>query len=181
MKHIWVIACALVGTLGQRGGPAAQPSADTITVRIVPTSFRERVGRAIELYRPTDHFHVVITNASDGPVRLWRDWCSWGYFCLSFEVIDARGKSYTVKKKARGWDKNYPDEKLIPSGDHMVLEVAFDDSTWEGGPSPVSGSHEPQVLSIQAVYEVRADPESEKQKIWTGKVTSPRATYSIYR
>jgi hypothetical protein len=55
----------------------------TLAVRIVPTSYREKTGRAIELRRPSEHFYVVVTNVSGEPIRLWKEWCSWGYFNLS--------------------------------------------------------------------------------------------------
>ena len=45
--------------------PAELAQMATLTVRIVPTSYREKTGRAIELYRPSQHFYVVVTNVSD--------------------------------------------------------------------------------------------------------------------
>jgi hypothetical protein len=161
------------------GGPDDRPKPpEPISVRIVPTSFHEKGGRVIALYKPADHFHVVLTNVSDQPIRLWRDWCSWGYFCLSFELTDQDGRTFQVRKKPRGWDKNFPDPFTIPGGNHMVLDVALDD-TWEGVPLPVNRNG--QVWKIKAVYEVPADEETAKHKVWTGKVSSPEKTYTVFR
>ena len=51
--------------------PAEPTQVPPLAVRIVPTSFQEKTGRAIELYRPSQHFHVVVTNVSDESIRLF--------------------------------------------------------------------------------------------------------------
>jgi hypothetical protein len=74
---------------GLSGDRSAQPPPSApLAVRIVPTSNTEKLGPGIELYGPEQHFHVVITNASGGPIRLWREWCRWGYFNLAFVVAE---------------------------------------------------------------------------------------------
>ena len=65
---------ALVAVTGLRADSEVELAADVLAVRIVLTAFRERTGRSIE----SDRWHVVITNVSEKPIRLWREWCSWG-------------------------------------------------------------------------------------------------------
>jgi hypothetical protein len=160
--------------------PKARPDGD-LQVRIVPSSFREKTGRAIELYRPSQHFHVVVTNVSKEHVRLWREWCSRGYFNVSFTVTDESGKTVTVKKRPRGWDKNYPDCSVIPPGGHMIFEISFDDTTWQGAPLPEPEMRQTRRVRMKAVYAVPVDPETKRDGIWTGEISSPEDEYTIYR
>ena len=182
MKRIGAIAIVLALALAGVS-PSKEPTpcgqAEPLSIRIVPTSHRERTGRAIQLYGPGRHFHVVVTNTSRLPVRLWRDWCSWGYFNLSFAATDQAGRSFVVSKKPRGWDKNYPDWDIVPPGDHMVLEVSFDASTWENDPMPEAGKS--RTIKMKAIYEVLQDEESMKHGVWKGRISSPEETYTLYR
>ncbi len=177
MKRMTVVLCVLAATLGFLSGPAAEPSSDPITVRIAPTSFREGAVRTIVLSGSADHFHVVITNVSGKPIRLWRNLCSWGYRCLSFEIRGPDGKTLTVEKQNRAWTKNAPVWDTIPAGDHKVFDVSWYDSTWAGVP-PLT-DRPAQFLSMKAIYEVPVDKQATAHQVWTGRVTSPQATYSI--
>jgi hypothetical protein len=135
--------------------------------------------RAITLFTPAQHFYVVVTNVSQEPIRLWREWCSWGYYNLSFKVTDDTGKTTVVKKKPREWRKNYPDSTILGPGDHMVFEVSFDEATWEGAPLPEQ--HKSRRVKMSAVFEIPEDQDTRKMKVWTGKASSPELTYTIYR
>lgn len=163
------VALVVPGDAGD-GGSRWGPSGPPISVRIVPTSHREKTGRAIE-----GRFHVVVTNVSTRPIRLWRDWCSWGYFNLSFVGTERDGKTFTVKRKPRGWDKNDPDWAIILPGDHMVLDVVFKDGTWDYDPAPTVGRL--WRVWLRAVFEVPADDQTKEHGVWTGLVTSPDDVY----
>jgi hypothetical protein len=155
-------------------------SGPNLTVRIVPTSFRENGSRIIQLLDPSQHFHVVVTNTGKISTRLWREWCSWGYFSLSFEIRDQHGATAKiVKKMDRAWDKNFADWIVIPAGDSLVYEVSFDKSIWKDAPLPEPG----KTLSVDlvAVFEVPDSPEAKTNNVWTGRVTSPTNTYTLYR
>jgi hypothetical protein len=129
----------------------ATPSSG-LTVRIVPTAKRREVG-AIDLTRLGDHFHVVLTNTSPKPIRIWREWCSWGYFALSFEAQDQAGKAFRISKKQRGWDKNYPDWMELAPGEPAVIDVNLDPADWEA--SPLSSSSWETQLRMRAPYGLR--------------------------
>lgn len=162
-----------------RGVSAEEKTAESIAVRIVPTSTHDKGGRSITLWQPSHHFHVVITNLSKEPIRLWREWCSWGYYSLSFALADAGGKITIVKKGPMEWAKNYPDATTLAPGDHMVFEVTFDQSTWPNAPVPDKGKS--REIKMKAVFSIPADEDTKKQSVWTGEVSSPEDTYTIYR
>jgi hypothetical protein len=158
-------------------GITAQDDQSPFSVAIaVPTRFGKR---SIELYRPEQHFHVVLTNISKHDVSVWREWCSWGYFNLSFEVTDSEGKTVVVKKKQRGWGKNYPDFATIDPNGNFVIDVTFDPEVWENPPLPEEGKS--QTLSIRAIYESAECGEAKESKVWTGRAVSEKKEYTIWR
>lgn len=124
-------------------------------------------------------FHVVVTNTSDKPLKLWREWCSWGYFNLTFEIDDGTGKVVTLKKKPRGWDKNYPDFQVLEAGDHHVIPVTFDANVWEL-PFAKAADNKPRQVKMRAVYEIQPDAHSKELGVWTGTVRSAYQTYAIW-
>ena len=179
-----ILAVVLVALWGCRGF-AEQKTADSITVRIVPTS-TDAQGRNIHLYKKSEHFYVVITNVSGNPIRLWREWNSWGYDNLSFVLVGSTGRNTVISKRPIGaWAKNSPDSAILAPGDHMVIEVTFDDETaqgetmWLNAPAPETG--DPLQIKMKAVYAIVANRDTKKYGIWTGRAFSPEDTYTISR
>ncbi len=180
MGRFGAIACILLSLSLSGDEASTKPSTSPVAVRIVPSYYREEeTGRRIDLSRPVQHFDVVVTNTSGEPVRLWREWCSWGYFNLSFVVTDEDGKTASVTKRPRGWDKNIPDWMIVPPGGHMVFEVAFDETIWRDAPLPERGRS--RTIRMKAIYEVHADDWSEKFDVWSGRISSPEDVYTITR
>src|SRR5207253_1332755 len=104
--------------------------------------------RRIEHRDSTTHFHVIVSNTSDRPERIWREWCSWGYFGLTFEFTDESGKKWIARKKERVWTVNAPDWWTLEAHESLVLDVHLGDlETWEGFPRPEHGS---QPVTMQA-------------------------------
>ena len=135
-------------------------------------------GREIKYAGERPHFHVVLTNTSKQPVNVWRDWNSWGYSALSFEVTDDKGKTWKVQKGPRGWDKNFPDYWTVAAHENLVLDVYFADAdTWQRFPRPTGG---PQTYTMRAVFETSPDEESKKYSVWTGRVVSTADKYTFY-
>ena len=178
MKHMVLTVCLLLAVLNVPS-QGAGPKEAALSVRIVPMYFYEKGDRAIALRDPSQHFYVVVSNISQEPVRLWQEWCSWGYCTLSFTVIDADGKTIVVKKAERAYMRNFPDWTLVPPGDHMVFEVSFEKNIWQNAPLPEKGSF--RNVKMQAVFEIPEDEDSKKRGVWTGKTSSPELTYTIYR
>jgi hypothetical protein len=142
----------------------------------VPQRGTERV---LEYYGKSPHFHVIIANTSDKPQRIWREWCSWGYYGLSFEFTDASGETWTAKKKPRDWTKNYPDFWTVGAHESLVLDVQIANTdTWEGFPRPQGVS---QTFTMRAVFEFRPDEESRQHSVWTGRIVSKSDKYVFYK
>jgi len=163
--------------------PAAVARSDTsqatvppVAVQIVPTSSRERTGQWIELANG-GHFHVVVANLSSSPIRLWEEWCSWGYFNLSFEARESTGSSFVISKKNRGWDKNFPCPVVVDAGHSWVIDVNLEPSIWEN--SPLASDTGKATLRLRAIFEIREGEQSKTEKVWTGKVSSPEAPYTV--
>ena len=74
---------------------------DPWTLRIVPTWSSPERGAIINCATKESYFYVVLTNTSQSDMSVWREWCSWGYFCLSFEITLPDGKTFHVKKRPR--------------------------------------------------------------------------------
>src|SRR5580698_2500044 len=62
--------------------------------------------RRVEYHDQTTHFHVIVSNTSDKPQRIWQEWNSWGYFGLTFEFTDEQGKNWIARKKPFEWTRN---------------------------------------------------------------------------
>ncbi len=131
-----------------------------------------RGERRIEPRDRTTHFHVIVSNTSGKPQRIWREWCSWGYFGLTFEFTDEAGRKWVAKKKGKNWTVNYPDWWDLEPRESLVLDVHFGDADiWEDFPRPERGS---QTVTMQAVFEFKPDDQSLKHGAWTGRaVTKP--------
>jgi hypothetical protein len=124
-------------------------------------------------------FHVVVTNVSSEPERLWDDRFSWGYGNLSFESMDDEGRHQNIVKKARSWWGNVPACFVLQPNELLVIDVVFDPKVWEL-PFPQAAIDKPQQFKLRAVYEIRPDKQSDKEKVWTGKIVSPWGDYAIW-
>lgn len=127
----------------------------------------------------SDHFHVLVKNVSDAPLRLWTDKYSWGYSNLSFELIGDDGRVTAIQKKPRGWDKNYPDWLQLQPGDTYVLNVNFAaKDIWEN--PPAAGGKKPTLVKLRAVYQISPDDQSTMHAVWTGKLESATDIYALW-
>ena len=157
--------------------PSVKAEESPISVSIAIPS--ERYGGRILYYRDkSTHFHVIVSNTSDKPRRIWREQCSWGYFGLTFEFTDDRGKKWTANKKQIPWRRNFPDWWILEPHESFVLDVYFGDpAIWEGFPNV---GENPQTVTIRAVFEFKPDDESLKNGIWTGRVVSKSDRFTFH-
>jgi len=93
--------------------------------------------RRVEYRDQTTHFDVIVSNTSDKPERIWREWCSWGYFGLSFEFTDEHGKRWVAKKKEQVWTKNFPDWWTLDPHESFAIDVDFADTNISVGTDKV--------------------------------------------
>lgn len=120
-------------------------------------------------HAPEKHFHVILTNISREPQKLFNESCSWGYGRLYFEVTDEKGKMKQVKKKEKiEWRKNYPDWFLLQPQEQVIFDVYFNPETWENSPRTEKGETSINI-KIKAVY-----------RLEEGEIFSPEYTDTIY-
>jgi hypothetical protein len=147
--------------------PARSAVAPPSRALAVSLAVPEHLGRRpVQVGPRAEVFHVVVTNVSRQPVRLWREWCSWGYFNLRLEA-QVGGKTFTLAKKPRGWNKNYPDAFTLQPGEHFVIPVVLDPEVWDL-PQRRSGP-----ARLRAVYHSTPDRDADEQNVWVGAVASP--------
>ena len=163
-----LIGCLLLGAVAWARRDEHTPLSVSIAVPI------RGKHRSIE----NAQFHVVVRNISTHNVNLWREWCSWGYFNLSFEVSDENGKTWLVNKKNRGWGKNYPDYCTVEPNGNLVIDVTLNPDTWENPPRPEAGKS--LTVTLRALFQVAETEESKKHEVWTGKVVSEAKQYTLW-
>jgi beta-lactamase regulating signal transducer with metallopeptidase domain len=153
----------------------------------------ERDGkRIIDLRKPTSHFNVVVTNLTKRDLRLWETWNSWGYFNLSFDVLDDKGNVVnSIVKKPRGWTVNGVTWITVKPGEHFTLRVDFDPDEWIWGgdigsnfpvyiPYLVMMDREPEFnVRLRAVFKIIPDWETIEHNVWTGTVRSTPDNFVI--
>lgn len=143
------------------------------TLQIVPN----RVTQEKQIIDTASPFHVVLTNTSASDLSVWREWCSWGYYCLSFTISIPDGTVFQIKKRPQNWNRNGPDAYLVRPGQHFIWDVRFDDKTWEGFPKVWKNVD----VKIEANFSNEKDEESETHKIWTGLISSQPMPVTLYR
>ncbi len=123
-------------------------------------------------------FPVVITNLSNRPLGVWREWCSWGYFNLSLEVRTSDGRKVQLEKKRdRGWTRNFPDWYTLDPGESVIRNIVLTDKDWKGIEDlKVTGNAK---LFIRVVMDVSTTDESKEKGVWSGKIVSPERLYHV--
>ncbi|PHS10429.1 MAG: hypothetical protein COA78_11385 [Blastopirellula sp.] len=142
-------------------------------IQIVPPKSESVYGSTIRLREP---FHVVLTNTSGKKLNVWREWCSWGYYNLTFEIQLKDGKKYEITKRPATWTRNGPDAYFVKKGAHFVYTIRFADDIWQGIPDNVQ-SH---IVKIKALYKIEKDDETKEFNVWTGNVESEVIEVHLY-
>ena len=113
--------------------------------------------------------HVIITNHSDVPQKLWKDWNTWGYFNLKL-VWKLSNKTFSISRKApQSWDGDFPDFWVLPPGESLVIEIDMASGEWDGFPDLYGEKYH---ATLQAFYENKADVLASEFGIWVGKIAS---------
>jgi hypothetical protein len=89
---------------------------------------------------------------------------------LSFELLDDSGAVRVIRRKAEGFMLNYPGWWALKPYGHVVRDVYLGDRNhWDGVPRALPDC---ETVRMRAVFEVKPDVESERLKVWTGRVVS---------
>ncbi len=157
------------------------------SLEIIPHNYpiKKSDNSSISLWFPEfQHFYVVLTNKSEQPIKIWEQWNSWGFFCLSFEITYPDGRKVRSKKfNSSGWDKNFPSWIQIPPEKHYIFEVNFENDQTMGQywlNSVLNNSGDSTFCKLKAIYEISRDKDSVKEGVWTGRVESLEKNYVIW-
>ena len=130
------------------------------------------VGKNIQV-NPTSCFHVVLTNQSDSNIRLWEEGNSWGYFNLTFDIVDSKGKSVgTIQKMSRIWTMNVPSHLELAPNQHHVIDVDLLNFQWNVPIEPSDDGEAPPDYRLVARYSTNEGAESLGNAVWTGAIQS---------
>lgn len=151
----------------------AEDVAELLSLKIIP---KDKDKTKDEFNEDRYSIDVVLTNNSDGNLFIWKEWCSWGYFCMEFEIIDQEGKAFRVKKRSRGWKANVPDPLEVKKGGEFVYTIQFDE-IWIGFPKDWTN----QKIKIKAIFEIKKDDHTDSHKVWVGKVESKEIEIDIFK
>lgn len=155
------------------------PVPPALRLSIIPTRYASAEAAASILFSERGHFHVLLTNRSAQPVNLFEEWNSWGYYGLSFDVTYADGRRVRAEKQPRGWRLNYPSTLTLPPQGSYVFDVDLGPD-WASSPRPASGVAQGVACRLRARYTIEPSPESKKQHVWTGNVTSAENAYMLW-
>ena len=101
---VLVVCCVIfVGCSTTKMSSSSNP-AIAVTIPFDSYDMHEPFG-----HRLYNKFHVLLTNVSRNPVRVWQEWCSWGYYCLQIEIVEQDGMKHLLKKKRIPFYQNFPD------------------------------------------------------------------------
>ncbi len=169
---VLLICCSILAGCGTTKTIHSNNSAIAVTIPF--GSYDEGARKGVF---ETDHFHVLLTNRSQEPVRLWQEWCSWGYSCLQFEIVCPDGSRHMIKKGPASWTRNFPDYVILQPNASVVWDVNFNTNTWED----LAWLPNDRTLQVKmrAIYSA-AKPDDEISKVtgenhmgvWTGEAKS---------
>ena len=140
-----------------------------LTVEIIAT-------QKFQLVHEKDHFHVKLKNNSNETLRIWKEWNSWGYFNLSFEVLNTKGEVVKVitKNTDRIWTRNAPTSIVLAPNKEHISDIYFSPKEWDNLIN--DGFHE---LILRPIYTVDKTAESQKHSVWTGKIIGEQTKCTI--
>ena len=106
----------------------------------------------------TTAFYASLTNKSDRPLMVWKEWCSLGYFNLTFECTRGNGEVFALQRIFGYWTRSFPDPYWVKPGEFYSWPVVMD-SNWGGFPKNWKNGVQ---VKIRAVYENVCDPNIEE-------------------
>jgi cytohesin len=152
---------------------------NTLVLAIVPT--KDKSGASVIEHHGV--FSVVFSNRSAKPIRLWSEYCQFGYETLSFRVEDGNGQSARMYKVARcpsDWKNQPPQTVTIPPGRTFSWKVVpsgiWGEREWKGVPELNTG----KTTRLTAIFEIKPTEAAQQHGVWTGRVTSaPVETFVV--
>lgn len=158
----------------------------SISVIAVTIPFDSYDSHPFQGYRHYNKFHVLLTNVSSNPVRVWQEWCSWGYYCLQIEIVEQDGTKHLLKKKRIPFYENFPDYVVLQPSGSVVWDVELNSTVWDD----LSWLPNDKMLNVKvrAIYTVKKAEDSEVNRdlgvsssgVWTGQAMSEMYDFTLY-
>jgi hypothetical protein len=125
-------------------------------------------GAVLNIKEP---FQVNLNNTSLHDLKVWKEWCSWGYFNLSFEFTGQDGEVVAVTKGGMMiWYGNMPDGLVVQPGCAYSIMVNL------SGNNPIGKKEWTGVEALQGKMTMRAIYSNSKEFTIGGKPTSKAAS-----
>jgi len=146
------LLCCLALVLTASGGRAADWS-----LKIAPLPGK-LLPSVVHVGDPATIFQVLLANDSKRTLLIWKDWCSFGYFNLYYQVTRRNGQSFELRRMGGSWTWNFPDGQEVVPGQVVSLDgsLAPKLSTSGWGDFPADWKNG-ETVELRAVYENRVD------------------------
>jgi len=115
------------------------------------------------------NFYLLIKNNTGKDVKIWEDWCSYGYFAPSFDVKFKSGESIHITKNDTAWTRNFPDSFILKSSGSYVIAVNLESSFKESQKLLDNLSN---VTEIKANYGIKSSDKQKKYNVWYGEIST---------
>lgn len=175
--RIYLVAAA-VALVSSVCGRAADPDL-TLSIAIPHIEEAPGVLRWGLRQESPPFIHVILTNRSANKRRVFQEWCSWGWGALTFELMDEKRKTWFPHKLPKFFTYNFPAYWTLNPGESYVFDVDFANRSVWGDGFWLPPDHPTGLVTLRAVYDVRADDESRKLNVWAGRITSEPAACII--
>lgn len=107
---------------------------------------------------------VLVVNAGQEPLRLWRLGCSLGDETLSFSIATTEGPA-EIQRKPQVYTVNPPATVQIQAGETYSIPFDLDDGSWAPPPPP-------RGISLRARFLISDSDDARGHDVWTGAITS---------
>lgn len=188
MRYILLITCLLCFVPGKSLAQSSVQSSARIPLELRITSPHQD-NKTTLIFGSPPHLQVSIRNVSGQPLRLWKEWSSWGHGNLTLEIVAVDGKRLAqprllFKGGAKTWFRNRADPDPLPRNgiQSRIVQFAthkqiqFTGDEYQGFPTY---PRPPRLVSLRAVFEIRPSADTEEHGIWTGRIVSAAKTFVI--
>ncbi|HOX44191.1 MAG TPA: hypothetical protein PK668_11365 [Myxococcota bacterium] len=170
-----VLLLALGATPAGAAGPAGPPE-PALRAELRGNDGRQPVFR-VEYRSPV---HFLLFSNQDG-LRVFQEWCSWGYFTRSFSARQVGGaaREFVLRRNPnQAWTKNFPATHSLDRGAFLITSADLCDGSWIAEPAlPL----EDLELELVGHFEIKPDEETVEQKVWTGRLSTRPLTAILGR
>jgi hypothetical protein len=83
---------------------------------------------------------------------------------------DDSSKKYEIQRRWRGWRGNAPSTHTLNQGEFLITDINLCDETWSITPALPNTTAN---LLITPHFEVKADEDAVKYRVWTGRIDGP--------